>query len=219
MKKRKIIKESRSIKIALVLQSFAPLFLLLTIKFFDGCVFVTLVCKAVAEWNQGWWDVVCKAVCHPSFGAFLVSALGIIWIIMTVVCVFRLKKLFTDGFQSHGETVQQPALQSERSLEFLMSYVLPLLTDDINTIGSWISFLLMLVLIIALLIKSRLFYLNPILTLLNYKVYSFTFKNPYGDIQDPAGEYIGISLKEDLHEGDMIRRKHIADNVYLIRKA
>lgn len=212
-------KNNVRVKRSLMIQSFAPLFLLLTIKHLDIPLFLSLLQKFPIAWKQYGIALLWEVINHPAFGGFLVSALGIAWLVMTVVIALGFKGMHTSGFKSAGESVIVAEVQNEGTASFLMTYVLPLLTDDLSTLRALVVFLLMLYMIIALLINSNTFYLNPILAALKYKVFTFKFLNPDTDIKDAEQEYVGITWGADITEEATIMRKHISDGVFLIYNA
>lgn len=212
-------KNNLRVKRSLMLQSFAPLFLLLTVKHLDLSLFWGLICKVPNSLKKNGLATLWGAVNHPAFGGLFVSVLGIVWLIMTLVIAIGFKGMHTSGFKSAGESVIVADVQGEGSASFLMTYVLPLLTDDLSSLRALFVFLLMLYMIIALLINSSTFYFNPILTALKYKVVTFKFLNPDTDIKDPDREYIGITRGEGIAEEATIKRKHISDGVFLIYNA
>ena len=59
------------------------------------------------------------------------------------------------------------------------------------------------------------FYQNPVLAALKYKTYEFTFSSPYNDVE--AGKtYIGISKGSIPFDNAAVKRKYIADGVFVI---
>lgn len=190
-----------------------------TIKHLDFSLFWNLVCKLPNAWKQHGVTVLWKAINHPAFGGLFVSTLGIVWMIFTAAIALGFKGMHTSGFKSAGETIIAADLQGDGTASFLMTYVLPLLTDDLSSLRSLIVFLLMLYMIIVLLINSNTFYHNPILTALKYKVVTFKFQNPDTDIPDVDREYIGITRGTGISEEATIKRKHISDGVFLIYNA
>jgi len=212
-------KNNVRVKRSLMFQSFAPLFLLLTIKHLNIPLFLSLIRKFPIAWKQHGITLLWKAINHPAFGGLLVSALGIAWLALTAVIVFGFKGMHTSGFKSAGEFIIVAEVQSEGTASFLMTYVLPLLTNDLSTLRALVVFLLMLSMIIALLINSNAFYLNPILPVLKYKVFTFKFQNPDTDIKDTEREYVGITRGRGITDEATIMRKHISDGVFLIYNA
>lgn len=55
------------------------------------------------------------------------------------------------------------------------------------------------------------------LCLLGYKVIKFTFKNPSNDINAKYDQFVGIIPPGNFEIDKIIQRKHIADNVYILR--
>ena len=98
----------------------------------------------------------------------------------------------------------------------MASFVLPLLFDDVGTLNGFIVFGLLLIMMVILLVKSNLFYQNPVLTILGYRVFEFQFVNPYFDIEKENKTYIGITKGKMITEKATIRRKPIADDVFII---
>ena len=209
-------KDNVRLKRSLMLQSFAPLFLLLTIKHLDCSLFWDLICKLPNALKQDGPIALWAAVNHPAFGSLFVSVLGIVWLLMTVLIAIGFKGMHTSGFKSAGKAVIVDDVQGEGSATFLVTYVLPLLTDNVSSLRELIVFLLMLYMIVALLINSNTFYYNPILTALKYKVVTFKFLNPDSDIKDPEREYIGITRGDGITAEAPIKRKHISAGVFFI---
>ena len=63
--------------------------------------------------------------------------------------------------------------------------------------------------------RSDLFYQNPVLVALKYKTYEFQFVNPYKDVRGDK-TYIGLSKGDIPSDKEIIKRKYIADDVFLI---
>lgn len=208
------------IKRCFILQSFAPLFLLLTIKHLDVCSYWDLIHRFFDAIKKNGFITLLKAINHPALGGMFVSALGIFWILLTVFIAFGFKGMQTSGFKAAGEYIVIGEVQSEESATFLVTYILPLLTDDLGSLRGLIVFLLILAMIIFLLINSKVFYYNPILTALKYEVFTFKFQNPDSDIESAEKEYIGITRGNKISAGATIKikRKHISDDVFLIYK-
>ena len=148
-------KENIRVKRSLVIQSFAPLFLLLTIKHLDSDLYRGLICKFFYEIKESGLCIVLKAIHHQAFGGLFVSALGIAWLLTTIFIALGFKGMQSSGFISAGEQIIIANTETEGSAIFLVTYVLPLLTDDVSTFRGLVVFVLMLVMVIALLINSK----------------------------------------------------------------
>ena len=208
--------ENTHLKRCLVLQSFAPLFILLTIKNFQPKVFYSLILNFFTKVSAHGLNVLKLALHHEMFGPMVVSSLGILWIILTIITVLGFNGMQYSGFASTGEKIVINSEGSDNSATFLVTYVLPLLTDDVINLRNLISFLLMLSMVILLLIKSDSFYLNPILTLIRYKVFSFSFVETRQNDVSTDKIYIGITCNYDLDQSKKIQRKYISNGVFLM---
>lgn len=198
------------------MQSFAPLFLLLTIKYLDISLYLKLIRKFIDTFPEARIKVFYVVLNHPSFGSFVVSLIGIIWLLFTVAIALGFGGMQEAGFKSAGEKIEIEELSNDGSATFLVTYVLPLLTDDVESIRGLIVFLAMLIMVILLLTNSGMFYQNPVLAAMKYRTFSFKFLNPSNDIIDPERKYIGITYKGPINEKKVIKRKYISDGIFVI---
>lgn len=208
--------ENLSLKRSLVLQSFAPLFLLLTIKHLDIYLYLKLIYKFIDVWTKTGIKAFAIAVNHISFGGFVVSVISIVWLIITIVIAFGFHGMQKAGFKSAGELIKIEYSPNDNGAMFLVTYVLPLLTDDVESVRGLIVFLTMLIMVVLLLTRSNNFYQNPVLTAMKYRVFIFKFINPSNDITCPERIYIGITYKKPIVEKLVIKRKYISDGVFVI---
>jgi hypothetical protein len=208
--------ENFYLKKALVLQSFAPLFLLLVIKYLDICMYWNLIIKFFDACKMFGIKAICIVLKHHSFGGMVVSAIGVIWLIITIFIAIGFNGIQKSGLTSSGEKISIEDSPNDGGATFLVTYVLPLLTDDVETIRGLIIFLTMLVMVIILLTRSNTFYQNPILAAMKYRTFSFIFLNPANDITHPNRTYIGITRGVPINENEIIKRKYISDGVFII---
>lgn len=206
--------ENKKLKRDLILQSFAPLFLLLMVKH-SHCYWSQIIpfFKGIAV---GDWSVLQKAINHPFFGDCIVFAFSAIWIIWAGLIYLGFIGILRVKYEARGENVVVSTDKRDVGATFLISFVLPLLLDDVSTIRGCVIFAIMLIMVIALLVKSNLFYQNPVLTILGYKAFEFQFVNPYMDIKHKNKTYIGITKGPMIVEEAAIKRKFIADDVFII---
>ena len=156
--------ENLNLKRCLVLQSFAPLFLLLFMKHLDISLYLKLVHR--------FWEVLVNtgisafsvAANHVSFGSFIISIISTIWLIITIVIAFGFNGMQKAGFKSAGEQIIIEDSPNDSGATFLVTYVLPLLTDDVESVRGLIVFLTMLIMVVLLLTRSNTFYQNPVLS-------------------------------------------------------
>ena len=105
---------------------------------------------------------------------------------------------------------------SFENLGFLATYIIPLLCFDLDFHldegRNAIMMLLVLIAIGAVYIKANLYYTNPSLALMNFRVYRITYKDQV-ELQQAI-----ILSREKLNVGDKIFARHIDENVYFTKK-
>lgn len=209
-------KENLNVKRGLILQSFAPLFLILAIKHIKIGTYAPLLKIFVESILKDGFYAFFKAFNNENFGGFAISMLCIIWLVATVVVAFGFRGMQRSGFKSAGETILIEETTNDSGATFLVTYVLPLLTDDVSTIRGLIVFLTLLFMVIMLLINSNYFYQNPVLAAMKYRTFTFKFVNPASDINHSERIYVGITRGVPIEENAVIKRKYISGGVFLI---
>lgn len=199
--------ENLNLKRSLILQSFAPLFLLLTIKHLDIDLCWNLLCNFISILFSNGTVAFSIALKHTSFGEFVISVMGICWLFLTVIVACGFNGMQKAGFKAAGEKIEIEDEQGDNSATFLVTYVLPLLTDDIESFRGLVVFLTMLIMVIMLLISSNTFYQNPVLAAMKY---------PENDITHQDRVYVGITHGALIEEETVIKRKYISDGVFVI---
>jgi len=112
-----------------------------------------------------------------------------------------------------GYTISEMKENKEAGLEFFLTLILPLIIGDLNEWQNMISFLIYLIIIFILLMKTDWFYKNPILTILGYHVYEILFERN-NDIRDKCIIISATSLEET----DTIEYKTITPNILFVKK-
>lgn len=204
----------KKLKLDLVLQSFAPLFLILCVKH-AHCYWHYLI-PFISRVRAKDWMVFSDIVHHAFFGDLIVFILSLLWLLWAVMVYCGFAGTLRNKFDTRGEKVIIITERRDVGATFLASFVLPLLFDDVGTLNGFIVFGLLLIMMVILLVKSNLFYQNPVLTILGYRVFEFQFVNPYIDIEKENKTYIGITKGKMITEKATIRRKPIADDVFII---
>lgn len=105
---------------------------------------------------------------------------------------------------------------SFENLGFLATYIIPLLCFDLDFHldegRNAFMFMLVLLAIGSVYIKANLYYTNPSLALMNFRVYRITYKNQ-GELKKA-----NILSREKLSVADKIFARHIDENVYFTQK-
>ena len=104
--------------------------------------------------------------------------------------------------------------EKDAGLNFFLTLILPLLVNDISTWNGLLLMIFLVAIIICLLSKTNLYYQNPVLIILKYKVYKFKFVD---NEHLPDGEYIAL-IRGNMDSRNTIEYKKIEDNVLVIRK-
>lgn len=207
-----MLKKDKKLKILLVLESFLPLFILIFIK---HAVKVDLIFRFLSELFKSNWSVIGRALNSSSLGDLLITVLCIAWFLFTFFIAMGFKSLQNSGFDHNGEKIEIKSEKKDSGVTFLVTYLLPLLVDDVSTPRGFILFIVLLMMVIILMMRSDLFYQNPVLVALKYKTYEFQFINPSQDVKENK-TYIAISKDALSSNGRIIKRKYIADDVFLI---
>lgn len=206
------------LKRGLITQSLSPVFVLLVIRHFH-CEYTHLICRFFDYLLKDPCMAMTTAWCHEMLGELLIFFIGILWIIRSLLYIPAFAGTQNHGFHSHGEQTISVEEKRDAAASFLMTFILPLLIDELTTPQYWISYLLVIVVVYAVLYQSNLYYQSPVLAILKYHVNEFKVLNP--DETDPEGFknekiYIGITRGNGLTDDAVIKWKKIADDVYLI---
>jgi len=209
------MKEDGRLKLFLVLQSFFGLFLLMFIKYVGH---LGLMCRFFVQLLSCDLRVFYRAFSNPAIYDVIVSMFCFLWFILTGFVAFCFDDIQKSGFSSYGECIVNVTEKKDSGVTFLVTFILPLLVDDLTTWRDLLFFFVLLFMTIFLLSSSDLFYQNPVLVALGYKVFEFSFVNPNKDVSEKR-VYIGITRGDLPVEGkEIIKRKYISDNVFLIYK-
>lgn len=207
--------ENKSMKRKLIIQSFAPLFLILAIKNFT-CELCGLGGRLLQRFGEQGWKALLRIPCHPLFLTCVLETICVVWIVYAAVSIFSFRDLQKANFQSQGERLEKVRKISDSGVTFFMTYVLPMALDDIATKKGFLIFVFIMAMLYVLMWKTNLYYQNPVLTILGYHVISFEFDNT--ELRDFKNrECIGIT-RGDISAGMVIKRQYITDNVFLVYK-
>jgi hypothetical protein len=137
------------------------------------------------------------------------SCICLIFIAIGLVVYFLYFKEL-DGDFAHPKTIGSIENISNNHLSFLATYILPFVTFDFKDTRNWIILTFMLLIIGIIYVKTNFFYTNPTLSLFGVYVYYITFEGENTKI-------IAISRRR-LKSTDIVRRRHIDENIYFVKK-
>ena len=210
----RIMNEDKKLKCYLVLQSFFPLFILLFIRHFSVSAF-RLLGRFFSMLFQGVTVLIERDFSVFCLGDSIISIFCMLWFIITSIVALGFRDLQKGNYDSRGETITVVQERKDSGATFLVTFILPILIDDVSTLRNMGVFSVLLIMVVFLLMKSDLFYQNPVLMFLKYKTFEFRFNNPDKDVVDEK-IYIGITKGSIPSEERAIKRKYIADDVFLI---
>ncbi len=202
------------LKRGLITQSLSPVFVLLIIRHihFD---YLHLVDRCLSCVTASPIETIVKVLMHPRFGELLIVIGAFIWVVASTLSIPAFKAIQVAGFESYGERVIIIEEQKDASASFLMTFILPLLIDELSSPQYWFSYILVIVVVYAVLYQSNLYYQSPVLAFLDYKVFKFKVLNPANVFKEDK-EYIGITKNNLITEDAAIMWKHISDDVFLV---
>ena len=121
--------DNSAMKRALIMQSFAPLFLILLIKYFDIKLFG--LCERFGKIIlKNPILALSKAVSHSIFVTLLLEFFCLLWIIYSVYSIRSFAKSQWANFVSEGESLIDIEKISDSGVTFFMTYVLPMTMED-----------------------------------------------------------------------------------------
>lgn len=129
-------------------------------------------------------------------------------LLLSIGFYFRFKCLIL-GSKDGPYEIQQIEDRGAEHLVFLATYVIPLVGFGLSTFRQGISLLITLTLLGAIYIRTNLFYANPTLSLLGFRIFNVQLKD---------GPAILIA-RDDLAKGDAINIKLLDRRIFFARKA
>lgn len=201
------------LKRKLIMQSFAPLFLILFVKYYDCELFRLLIlfAKILIQTPTVAFG---KAIQHPMFITMLLEIFCLLWVLYSVYAVRSFNASQRANFTSQGESLVNIEKIPDSGVTFFMTYVLPMAMDELNTGKGILVFGILMIMLFLLMWKTNLYYQNPVLTILGYEIFSFQFEST--QMREYRNkECIGIT-RGTVRTEHSIKRQRISDNVFLV---
>ena len=129
-------------------------------------------------------------------------------IISSIVIIYFQKN--TNGAKKIPSKVVKIKQEKEVSLIFFATYILPLVTIDINCFNEFLGFAIILILMFILCWKTELWYTNPILVILGYKIYTIKCEKSISEER--------VVSRDNIKVDDYIEKKNITNEVIYARK-
>lgn len=147
------------------------------------------------------------------FSDNIIPTISIIIVIFGFVFYLRFKYIVS-GNKSLPEKVTEIENINWEHLTFLVTYVIPLLSFDLDfnldEDRNSLMFFLVLIIIGLIYVKTNMFYTNPTLAILGYHIYKISTTK--------RNNVIFIS-RDVITENDWIEHKLLSDNIYIANKS
>jgi len=202
------LKENKSLKWLLILQSFLPLFFLVLIRCFDLSR-LELISRFVFRLFHRDFIVFSLALKHSEFFSTVLLCICILMLSVGLLIYLLFNKIQKSGFCEESKKIIVDADATENSVAFFVTYIIPLILDDIGECRGFLSFTAIIIMLILLMRNTNLYYQNPFLAILGYKSFCFHF-------DDNTNEKFVAITRGNFDATKVIKRKRISDNIYLV---
>jgi hypothetical protein len=146
----------------------------------------------------------------------IIPLLSLLFLLVGIMYCFRFNYKFK-GTAPLQINVQNVENVNYEHITFLTTYIIPLLSFDISNIRYLLLLFLLLIIICAIYIRTNLFYANPTLALLGYRIYEITGYRKKEQNTDTY-ENIIVIAKTNILLNDEIQLLFLSDNIYFGRK-
>ena len=143
----------------------------------------------------------------------IIDILFLICIFISIISILYFRKI-SNGEKDLPSKIISIKKEKELSLVFFATYILPLVTIDIKCFNDFLFFFIILISIFILCWKTDLWYTNPILSILGYKIYTIKYEDKNnGKIKEET-----MISKDNINLEDDIEKRYIIDEVVYARK-
>lgn len=141
----------------------------------------------------------------------IIPIIALIFLLLGIVFLLNFNYKLAGAEQSHIK-VNKIENRNYEHLTFLSTYIIPLIAFDLTKIRYAIVLFLLLVAIGFMYIKTNMFYTNPTLALLGYRIYKI-----HATFRTGKEEEIIIISREKVKEENSLSYKYIHENIYYVR--
>ena len=131
--------QNLKLKRKLVIQSFLPLFILIFIRYLDYRM-ISSICHFIRELMQRNFSVMNRIWDHPYLGPFIAAFISLACSLYGITAMWQFKSMQMSGFVDAGEEIVIEEEITDSGITFFMTFVLPLLLDDVETLRGFIIF-------------------------------------------------------------------------------
>lgn len=147
------------------------------------------------------------------FSRNLVAVFSFIMFIVSIICLWQFKNSL-DGSKKNAIRVSNVENLNYEPLAFLVTYILPLVCLDFDNFRYLIVFLILLVIIGVMYIKTNMFYANPTLAIMGFHIYKVSGKFYGEDITNNVVIITRSIIQEDMN----VYWRELDYNVYYVKE-
>lgn len=142
----------------------------------------------------------------------IIPTISLFFFILGIIFLKRFEYKLS-GSQQSNITVKKIENRNYEHLTFLTTYIIPLIAFDLTKTRYAIVLLLLLIAIGMMYVKTNIFYTNPTLALLGYKIHKIEAQFRTGEIKQD----IIIISRESVNLNDHLSYRKIHENIYYVR--
>lgn len=139
-----------------------------------------------------------------SFSALLLSIIGLL--------LYKKLSYELKGAAHPPYKIEYAENQSYEYLTFLTTYIIPLISFKLSECRYVIIFIILLIVVGIIFVKTDLYYGNPTLALMGYRLYRVTISN------HPELNEVILITRDKLYAGDSFLWRTLEDNVWMAKK-
>jgi hypothetical protein len=140
----------------------------------------------------------------------VIAIISILFIVLGAVFYLRFNYKIVKAAPTLPKTIAKIEDSHFENLTFLITYIIPFVGFDLNITRNRLTLVLMLILIGGFYVQANMFYTNPSLAVLGYRIYRLDTSESSNMI---------VIVKGRLHKGDSIYSKKIDENIYFVTRA
>lgn len=142
----------------------------------------------------------------------VIPIIALLFFTLGIIFLKRFKYKLS-GSQQSTITVKKIENRNYEHLTFLTTYIIPLIAFDLTKTRYAIVLLLLLIAIGMIYVKTNIFYTNPTLALLGYKIHKIEAQFRTGEIKQD----IIIISRESVNLNDQLSYRKLHENIYYVR--
>ena len=207
--------ENKKLKRKLIVQSFLPLSILIVIKRVTKETLGKIYCLLDSILHKcNIIETIQETGLRDDIWQILIGIIALWFAISGFITFWQFRQARFTAFNDDGDKIVIEDKIQDSGISFFMTFILSLLVDKVSTVNEFISYILVMWFVAELMVKTDLYYQNPVLILLQYKLYRVKFTSDIANVPNPK-TYIAI-CREELDENKVVKWKYISDDVCLM---